>query len=608
MTRRRAITRGTQLLIGVVVVLILGVGTILVAMSTQNPSSSGDGASTQGSNSSGRLYQVSFEQVGACSPEFWGIPWSVTIDGVTEVQPPGTQVPISNSTLYGTTNETYTSIVFSLPDGTYNYRVSPSNFFFTPDSGSISVSGSDLTVKIAYTGTSCTATATSSSSMSVPEFGPVFIHVLNDSTLAAVGGISVTAGPASSKSDVVFTPGGPTVSECVHEIGSGSTVYGNGTVVSGTTTYTLAHLCHLSSYVTNATGWVSIPTVNSSFLFIRVGTIVQSTYDIVGLNGSGAVYVTMPWPSGVASVSTNPPSSAGHSQVTGQVYKVAFQQKGWCTPPVYTAPWEVTLGNETEVEPSNATLPIPTNTATESGAFQKYSTIAFSVPDGTYAYTVQIAGVQPTSGIVVVSGSDVTIGTSGLPPACVATPTQPSALKLNLNLSEGATNPGSASPDYAIDVNASEFNTLTTYNYISAVQSWPNANLSLGPCGTFEFPFVIVLYQGYYKNQNISSGTSLTIYTPNANTTSAPRPEDCPAKPDVFSYDFAPQSDNAIVNLTWAGDNTSTTYSLSDSVSIIGYWSGSSGTEAFHPLNAGVYTVLAGDEWGNTVLQYITIE
>ncbi len=56
---------------------------------------------------------------------------------------------------------------------------------------------------------------------------------------------------------------------------------------------------------------------------------------------------------------------------------MTFQQAGWCTPPVYTAPWEVTLGNETELEPSNATLPIPTNTATESGAFQKYSTIVF---------------------------------------------------------------------------------------------------------------------------------------------------------------------------------------------------------------------------------------
>ena len=181
--------------------------------------------------------------------------------------------------------------------------------------------------------------------------------------------------------------------------------------------------------------------------------------------------------------------------------------------------------------------------------------------------------------------------------------------KLNLNLSEAVTNPGSVSPDYAIEANISEFNTLTTYNYISAVQSWPNANLSLGPCGTFEFPFGIVLYQGHYTNQNISSGTPLTIYTPNANTTSAPRPEDCPAKPEVFSYDFAPQSDNAVVNLTWAGDNDRrqstaclTVFLLSDT------GQGGSSAVEFHSLSPGVYTVLAGDEWGNMVLEYVTVK
>ena len=448
---------------------------------------------------------------------------------------------------------------------------------------------------------------TQSSQSSTAASHTILIHVLNDSTLGTVSNDSVTAGPASSMDDVVFTPGGgPTIEECVAQVGNGSTIGPNGTVTSGTSTYTIP-ACPLKSYDTNGTGWVTIANATGQFYFIKIGNFESYNYAIVDVGENQTLYVTIPWPSGAASVSTNPPSSSSHTQAAGQVYKVTFQQMGWCTPPVYTAPWEVTLGNETEVEPSNATLPIPTNTATESGAFQKYSTIVFSVPDGIYAYTVQIAGVQPTSGIAVVSGSDVTISVAGLAPACVATPSQPSALKLNLNLSEAVTNPGSVSADYAIDVNVSEFNTLTTYNYISADQSWPNANLSLGPCGTFEFPFGVVLYQGYYTNQNISSATPLTIYTPNANTTSAPRPEDCPAKPDVFSYDFAPQSDNAIVNLTWAGDNTSTTYNLSDGVSIIGYWSGSSGAETFHPLSAGVYTVLAGDEWGNTVLEHIMV-
>lgn len=454
-----------------------------------------------------------------------------------------------------------------------------------------------------------TPTAQSSQSSSISGH-TILIRILNDSTLGTVNNDSVVAGPASSMDDVVFTPGGPTIKECVTEVGNGSSVGANGTVVSGTVTYTIP-ACPLKSYNTNSTGWVTIANSTGQYYFIGIGDFKSYNYAIVDVGKNQTLYVTMPWPSGAASVSTSPPNSSGHSQVAGQVYKVTFQQAGWCTPPVYTAPWEVTLGNETEVEPSNATLPIPTNSATESGAFQKYSTIVFSVPDGTYSYTVQIAGVQPTSGIIVVSGSDVTIGVSGLPPACVTIPTgQPSALKLNLNLSEAVTNPGSVSPDYAIEANISEFNTLTTYNFVSAVQSWPNANLSLGPCGTFEFPFGILLYQGHYTDQNISSGTPLTIYTPNANTTSAPRPEDCPAKPEVFSYDFAPQSNNAVVNLTWAADTTATMYSMSDSVSVVGYWSGSTGSSAveFHSLSPGVYTVLAGDEWGNMVLEYITIK
>ena len=106
-----------------------------------------------------QVYDVVFQQLGACSnPEFWGVPWSVTIGNTTEVQPPGTPLPISNSTLYGTTNKNLTVITFSLPDGSYHFRVSPSYEFFTPDSGTIDVNGTDVLVQIAYSGTSCTTT------------------------------------------------------------------------------------------------------------------------------------------------------------------------------------------------------------------------------------------------------------------------------------------------------------------------------------------------------------------------------------------------------------------------------------------------------------------
>lgn len=117
---------------------------------------------TNSSNS--QQYYVVFQQIGACTPEFWGIPWSVTIGNLTLVQPPNTPIPINNGTLYGTTNLNYTTITFLLSNGVYSFRVSPTLFFFTPTTGTVTVSGSNVTVPIRYTGTSCTTSTKTSSS------------------------------------------------------------------------------------------------------------------------------------------------------------------------------------------------------------------------------------------------------------------------------------------------------------------------------------------------------------------------------------------------------------------------------------------------------------
>jgi len=109
-------------------------------------------------------YAVTFQQVGACSPPFWGVPWSVTIGNVTEVQPPYTKLPLDNYSLSGTSNSSLSEISFSLANGTYNYRISPSAEFFTPTSGTVNVLGSSVTVDIAFTGTSCITTTQTSPS------------------------------------------------------------------------------------------------------------------------------------------------------------------------------------------------------------------------------------------------------------------------------------------------------------------------------------------------------------------------------------------------------------------------------------------------------------
>jgi hypothetical protein len=138
---------GTKLSI-VLVAAVVMVGTVAFISLSQRPSTSPP-ISRNGN------YEVTFQQIGACSPTFWGVPWSVTIGNVTKVQPPGTTLPLDNYSLSATTNSSLSEITFSLADGTYDYRVSPSAEFFTPTFGTVKVSSSNVTVDIAYTGTSC---------------------------------------------------------------------------------------------------------------------------------------------------------------------------------------------------------------------------------------------------------------------------------------------------------------------------------------------------------------------------------------------------------------------------------------------------------------------
>jgi hypothetical protein len=155
-------------------------------------------------SSSPNLHCVAFQQLGACNPEFWGVPWSVTVDGVTQVQPEGSSVPGPNSGLGGTTNQNLTIIVFSLPDGAYNFSVRPSNGYFTPTSGTVDVNGTDVLVQIAYTGTGCTETRTVSgtsvdssdtylTSCSISGAGALQLRVVSELTGGPVSGEMINA-------------------------------------------------------------------------------------------------------------------------------------------------------------------------------------------------------------------------------------------------------------------------------------------------------------------------------------------------------------------------------------------------------------------------------
>lgn len=90
---------------------------------------------------------------------------------------------------------------------------------------------------------------------------------------------------------------------------------------------------------------------------------------------------------------------------SSQLYQLKFVQESNCPYGSWIVPWGVTLGPQTAVQPSNATLPISGSSRLTSNS--SYSVIVFSVPNGNYSYTVMPKNIdgQEQSGSVMIAGS-----------------------------------------------------------------------------------------------------------------------------------------------------------------------------------------------------------
>ncbi len=147
---------------------------------------------------------------------------------------------------------------------------------------------------------------------------------------------------------------------------------------------------------------------------------------------------------------------------------------------------------------------------------------------------------------------------------------------LELRLAINATN---LAPGGKLGVTVSEFNTEATANNVSAAQLWKVQGLSLGACGTEIYPFGIAVFQGGYTSENVSEAKPLRIFPPIA----------CPMMIRlVTGYLFEPMSDSAVV-LPGASPTP-----MSANLTVRGQYADSS----LMKLSPGVYTVVAGDEWG----------
>ena len=141
-------------------------------------------------------------------------------------------------------------------------------------------------------------------------------------------------------------------------------------------------------------------------------------------------------------------------------------------------------------------------------------------------------------------------------------------------------------------------------NNVSSSSNWPAKNLNLAAlanCGTENLPLGLTIIQGRYTSNNITLAESLYLWNPTVTNMGCP-----PFPARTFSYLFNPSTDFA------TPDPNPTSYSaplpMKAIFSFDGYWTGNSfNTGVFHYFTPGVYTLFAGDEWGDSLFLYFIV-
>ena len=169
-----------------------------------------------------------------------------------------------------------------------------------------------------------------------------------------------------------------------------------------------------------------------------------------------------------------------------------------------------------------------------------------------------------------------------------------SGLNLSLSLDSATYQPGQT-----ITIVVNEINTLKKTNSVSAADNWAFSGLTAGPCGTLNYPFGIAIFQGYYTAGDVSSVTPLKLDNPDAKYP-------CPMiLAEISTYAFQPSGDIADV-FQLGGIDPVLTEKMNAGVQPTGYWTGSPNA-ALTNFTPGIYTVVAGDEWGAMVFLHFTV-
>jgi hypothetical protein len=251
------------------------------------------------------------------------------------------------------------------------------------------------------------------------------------------------------------------------------------------------------------------------------------------------------------------------------------------TPPYI---WSVTGG----------TLPIGLQLDPNSGVVSGTPLIAQSAAFVTFQSTDNLKKIAFKQILMTVNPPTTNTTTTTSDTVISASSNTTNGLKLSLSVD--------ATPNiqHQISITLDETNVLSEINNIPVSDNWSYKGLGVAPCD-FTSPYGIAVFEGDYVASNLSTGTPLTLYNPHITRL-------CPTNYPVISYSFQPSLDWAQV-IENPANPLHNSQQMQYELTINGYWpddnfSSNSQLTSFKP---SVYTVVAGDEWGNLIILHFTV-
>jgi hypothetical protein len=207
---------------------------------------------------------------------------------------------------------------------------------------------------------------------------------------------------------------------------------------------------------------------------------------------------------------------------------------------------------------------------------------------------VALAGAASVFVIESGSGALQTSSTHGVSTFTTSTGVKSPASGLELSLTLNITD---ISSGQAVAATVDEANSGTAPINVSASADWPIQGLAVGPCGSSNYPVGLAVLRGNYDVANVSSAKALQIYRSGISA--------CPMiLAGIGSFEFQALSDNATI---FGGCQPAGGGCLSEIINITisfnSYWNGS----ALASFPSGVYTIVAGDEWGGIAILHFTV-